>query len=95
MKLSDTIWFLAAAAAGYKLYENKDKIIQNVTETVTSVTKAQDSLERIKDNISIIQEQLGNVQELGQDLGYKTQLLNQEVQARTSIIKDIWQKEDK
>lgn len=92
MKLSHTIWFLAAATAGYKLYENRDKIVQEVTETGASVTKAQDSLERIKDNITIIQEQLGNIQEMGQDLNYKVQLLNQEVQARTSIIKEIWEK---
>ena len=94
MKLSHTIWFLAAAAAGYKLYENKDKIVKEVSETGASVTKAQDSLERIKDNITIIQDQLDHVQELGQDLAYKTQLLNQEVQARTNIIKDIWQKDE-
>ena len=92
MKLSHTIWFLAATAAGFKLYENKDKIVQEVTETGASVTKAQNSLERIKGNITIIQEQLGNVQEMGQDLSYKAQLLNQEVQARTSIIKEIWEK---
>lgn len=90
MKFSHTIWFLAAAAAGYKLYENKDKIVQEVTETGASVTKAQDSLERIKENIIIIQEQLGNVQEMGQDLAYKTQLLNQEVKARTQVIQEIW-----
>lgn len=90
MKFSHTIWFLAAATAGYKLYENKDKIVQEVTETGASVTKAQDSLECIKENIIIIQEQLGNVQEMGQDLAYKTQLLNQEVKARTQVIQEIW-----
>lgn len=95
MKLSNTIWFLAAAAAGYKLYENKDKLVQEFTETGESVGRAQDSLERIKDNITILQEQLGNVQEIGQDLAYKAQLLNQEVQARTQVIQDIWQAEEK
>lgn len=91
MKLSNTIWFLAAATAGYKLYENKDKLIQEFSETGESVSRAQESLERIKSNITILQEQLGNAQSIGQDLAYKVQLLNQEVQSRTQVIQDIWQ----
>lgn len=90
MKLAQTIWFLAAATAGYKLYENKDKLIPEIKETKASLTRVQEHLNRIKENSRLIQDQLEQVQDLSQDLAYKSQLLQQEIKARTQAIQDIW-----
>lgn len=90
MKLAQTIWFLAAATAGYKLYENKDKLIPEIKETKASLTRVQEHLNRIKENSHLIQDQLEQVQDLSQDLAYKSQLLQQEIKARTQAIQDIW-----
>ena len=87
MNLSNIFLFIGAAAASYKLVENRQKI-----ETTDSLDKVKDSLANIQRNIAIIQEQKEQVKDIAQDLTYKYKVLENQAQVQIQQVKDIWEK---
>ncbi len=92
MKLSNIFLFIGAAAASYKLVENRQKIQEEIIETTDSLDKAKDSLANIQRNIAIIQEQKEQVKDIAQDLTYKYKVLENQAQVQIQQVKDIWEK---
>ena len=92
MKLSNIFLFIGAAAASYKLVENRKKIQEEITETTDSLDKVKDSLANIQRNIAIIQEQKEQVKDIAQDLTYKYKVLENQAQVQIQQVKDIWEK---
>ena len=92
MKLSNIFLFIGAAAASYKLVENRQKIQEEITETTDSLDKVKDSLANIQRNIAIIQEQKEQVKDIAQDLTYKYKVLENQAQVQIQQVKDIWEK---
>ena len=92
MKLSNIFLFIGAAAASYKLVENRQKIQEEIIETTDSLDKAKDSLANIQRNIAIIQEQKEQVKDMAQDLTYKYKVLENQAQVQIQQVKEIWEK---
>ena len=92
MKLSNIFLFIGAAAASYKLVENRQKIQEEIIETTDSLDKVKDSLANIQRNIAIIQEQKEQVKDMAQDLTYKYKGLENQAQVQIQQVKDIWEK---
>ena len=92
MKLSNIFLFIGAAAASYKLVENRQKIQEEIIETTDSLDKVKDSLANIQRNIAIIQEQKDHVKDIAQDLTYKYKVLENQAQVQIQQVKDIWEK---
>ena len=92
MKLSNIFLFIGAAAASYKLVENRQKIQEEIIETTDSLDKVKDSLANIQRNIAIIQEQKEQVKDITQDLTYKYKVLENQAQVQIQQVKDIWAK---
>lgn len=92
MKLSNIFLFIGAAAASYKLVENRQKIQEEIIETTDSLDKVKDSLANIQRNIAIIQEQKEQVKDIAQDLTYKYKVLENQAQVQIQQVKDIWAK---
>jgi len=92
MKLSNILLFIGAAAASYKLVENRQKIQEEIIETTDSLDKVKDSLANIQRNIAIIQEQKEQVKDIAQDLTYKYKVLENQAQVQIQQVKDIWEK---
>ncbi len=92
MKLSNIFLFIGAAAASYKLVENRQKIQEEIIETTDSLVKVKDSLANIQRNIAIIQEQKEQVKDMAQDLTYKYKVLENQAQVQIQQVKDIWAK---
>ncbi len=92
MKLSNIFLFISAAAASYKLVENRQKIQEEIIETTDSLDKVKDSLANIQRNIAIIQEQKEQVKDIAQDLTYKYKVLENQAQVQIQQVKDIWEK---
>lgn len=92
MKLSNIFLFIGAAAASYKLVENRQKIQEEIIETTDSLDKVKDSLANIQRNIAIIQEQKEQVKDIAQDLTYKYKVLENQAQVQIQQVKDIWEK---
>ena len=92
MKLSNIFLFIGAAAASYKLVENRQKIQEEIIETTDSLDKVKDSLANIQRNIAIIQEQKEQVKDIAQDLTYKYKVLGNQAQVQIQQVKDIWEK---
>ena len=92
MKLSNIFLFIGAAAASYKLVENRQKIQEEIIETTDSLDKVKDSLASIQRNIAIIQEQREQVKDIAQDLTYKYKVLENQAQVQIQQVKDIWEK---
>ncbi|EFX95110.1 hypothetical protein J1C95_02555 [Streptococcus sanguinis] len=92
MKLSNIFLFIGAAAASYKLVENRQKIQEEIIETTDSLDKVKDSLANIQRNIAIIQEQREQVKDIAQDLTYKYKVLENQAQVQIQQVKDIWEK---
>lgn len=92
MKLSNIFLFIGAAAASYKLVENRQKIQEEIIETTDSLDKVKDSLANIQRNIAIIQEQKEQVKDIAQDLTYKYKVLENKAQVQIQQVKDIWEK---
>ena len=92
MKLSNIFLFIGAAAASYKLVENRQKIQEEIIETTDSLDKVKDSLANIQRNIAIIQEQREQVKDIAQDLTYKYKALENQAQVQIQQVKDIWEK---
>ena len=92
MKLSNIFLFIGAAAASYKLVENRQKIQEEIIETTDSLDKVKDSLANIQRNIAIIQEQKEQVKDIAQDLTYKYKFLENQAQVQIQQVKDIWEK---
>ena len=92
MKLSNIFLFTGAAAASYKLVENRQKIQEEIIETTDSLDKVKDSLANIQRNIAIIQEQREQVKDIAQDLTYKYKVLENQAQVQIQQVKDIWEK---
>ena len=94
MKLSNIFLFIGAAAASYKLVENRQKIQEEIIETTDSLDKVKDSLANIQRNIAIIQEQKEQVKDMAQDLTYKYKVLENQAQVQIQQIKDNWEKHE-
>ena len=92
MKVSNIFLFIGAAAASYKLVENRQKIQEEIIETTDSLDKVKDSLANIQRNIAIIQEQKEQVKDIAQDLTYKYKVLENQAQVQIQQVKDIWEK---
>ena len=92
MKLSNIFLFIGAAAASYKLVENRQKIQEEIIETTDSLDKVKGSLANIQRNIAIIQEQREQVKDIAQDLTYKYKVLENQAQVQIQQVKDIWEK---
>ena len=92
MNLSTIFLFIGAAAASYKLVENRQKIQEEIIETTDSLDKVKDSLANIQRNIAIIQEQKEQVKDIAQDLTYKYKVLENQAQVQIQQVKDIWEK---
>lgn len=92
MKLSNIFLFIGAAAASYKLVENRQKIQEEIIETTDSLDKVKNSLANIQRNIAIIQEQKEQVKDMAQDLTYKYKVLENQAQVQIQQVKDIWEK---
>ena len=92
MKLSNIFLFIGAAAASYKLVENRQKIQEEIIETTDSLDKVKDSLANIQRNIAIIQEQKEQVKDIAQDLTYKYKVLENQAQVQIQQVKYIWEK---
>ena len=92
MKLSNILLFIGAAAASYKLVENRQKIQEEIIETTDSLDKVKESLANIQRNIAIIQEQKEQVKDIAQDLTYKYKVLENQAQVQIQQVKDIWEK---
>ena len=92
MKLSNIFLFIGAAAASYKLVENRQKIQEEIIETTDSLDKVKNSLANIQRNIAIIQEQKEQVKDMAQDLTYKYKVLENQAQVQIQQVKDIWAK---
>lgn len=92
MKLSNIFLFIGAAAASYKLVENRQKIQEEIIETTDSLDKVKESLANIQRNIAIIQEQKEQVKDITQDLTYKYKVLENQAQVQIQQVKDIWEK---
>ena len=92
MKLSNIFLFIGAAAASYKLVENRQKIQEEIIETTDSLDKVKDSLANIQRNIAIIQEQKEQVKDIAHDLTYKYKVLENQAQVQIQQVKDIWEK---
>lgn len=92
MKLSNIFLFIGAAAASYKLVENRQKIQEEIIETTDSLDKVKDSLANIQRNIAIIQEQKEQVKDIAQDLTYKYKVLENQAQVQIQQVKEIWEK---
>ena len=92
MKPSNIFLFIGAAAASYKLVENRQKIQEEIIETTDSLDKVKDSLANIQRNIAIIQEQKEQVKDIAQDLTYKYKVLENQAQVQIQQVKDIWEK---
>ena len=92
MKLSNIFLFIGAAAASYKLVENRQKIQEEIIETTDSLDKVKESLANIQRNIAIIQEQKEQVKDIAQDLTYKYKVLENQAQVQIQQVKDIWAK---
>ena len=92
MKLSNILLFIGAAAASYKLVENRQKIQEEIIETTDSLDKVKESLANIQRNIAIIQEQKEQVKVIAQDLTYKYKVLENQAQVQIQQVKDIWEK---
>ncbi|EJO22016.1 hypothetical protein HMPREF1150_1120 [Streptococcus sp. AS14] len=92
MKLSNIFLFIGAAAASYKLVENRQKIQEEIIETTDSLDKVKESLANIQRNIAIIQEQKEQVKVIAQDLTYKYKVLENQAQVQIQQVKDIWEK---
>ena len=92
MKLSNIFLFIGAAAASYKLVENRQKIQEEIIETTDSLDKVKYSLANIQRNIAIIQEQKEQVKDIAQDLTYKYKVLENQAQVQIQQVKDIWEK---
>ena len=92
MKLSNFFLFIGAAAASYKLVENRQKIQEEIIETTDSLDKVKESLANIQRNIAIIQEQKEQVKDIAQDLTYKYKVLENQAQVQIQQVKDIWEK---
>lgn len=92
MKLSNIFLFIGAAAASYKLVENRQKIQEEIIETTDSLDKVKDSLANIQRNIAIIQEQKEQVKDIAQDLTYRYKVLENQAQVQIQQVKDIWEK---
>ena len=92
MKLSNIFLFIGAAAASYKLVENRQKIQEEIIETTDSLDKVKGSLANIQQNIAIIQEQKEQVKDMAQDLTYKYKVLENQAQVQIQQVKDIWEK---
>ena len=92
MKLSNIFLFIGAAAASYKLVENRQKNSEEIIETTDSLDKVKDSLANIQRNIAIIQEQKEQVKDIAQDLTYKYKVLENQAQVQIQQVKDIWEK---
>ena len=92
MKLSNIFLFIGAAAASYKLVENRQKIQEEIIETTDSLDKVKDSLANIQRTIAIIQEQREQVKDIAQDLTYKYKVLENQAQVQIQQVKDIWEK---
>lgn len=92
MKLSNIFLFIGAAAASYKLVENRQKIQEEIIETTDSLDKVKDSLANIQRNIAIIQEQKEQVKDIAQDLTYKYKVLENQAQVQIQQVIDIWEK---
>ena len=92
MKLSNIFLFIGAAAASYKLVENRQKIQEEIIETTDSLDKVKDSLANIQRNIAIIQEQKEQVKDITQDLTYKYKVLENQAQVQIQQVKEIWEK---
>ena len=92
MNLSNIFLFIGAAAASYKLVENRQKIQEEIIETTDSLDKVKNSLANIQRNIAIIQEQKEQVKDIAQDLTYKYKVLENQAQVQIQQVKDIWEK---
>ena len=92
MKLSNIFLFIGAAAASYKLVENRQKIQEEIIETTDSLDKVKNSLANIQRNVAIIQEQKEQVKDIAQDLTYKYKVLENQAQVQIQQVKDIWEK---
>ena len=92
MKLSNIFLFIGAAAASYKLVENRQKIQEEIIETTDSLDKVKNSLANIQRNIAIIQEQREQVKDIAQDLTYRYKVLENQAQVQIQQVKDIWEK---
>ena len=92
MKLSNIFLFIGAAAASYKLVENRQKIQEEIIETTDSLDKVKNSLANIQRNIAIIQEQKEQVKDMAQDLTYKYKVLENQAQVQLQQVKEIWAK---
>ena len=91
MKLSNIFLFIGAAAASYKLVENRQKIQEEIIETTDSLDKVKDSLANIQRNIAIIQEQREQVKDIAQDLTYKYKVLENQAQVQIQQVKETLQ----
>lgn len=91
MKLSNILLFIGAAAASYKLVENRQKIREEVTETADVLDKIQGNLANIQHNLAIIQEQRDNLKDITQDLSYKYKVLENQAMIQIAQIKDLWE----
>lgn len=91
MKLSNILLFIGAAAASYKLVENRQKIREEVTETADILDKIQGNLANIQHNLAIIQEQRDNLKDITQDLSYKYKVLENQAMIQIAQIKDLWE----
>lgn len=89
MKLKTFLTSGLLAAGAVLLYQKKDDIINELTDTSNTIRGAQNNLTEIKHNLSIIQEQEANLKNISQDLTYKFQVFNKEVQAHLSEIQKI------
>ena len=92
MKLSNIFLFIGAAAASYKLVENRQRIQEEIIETTDSLDKVKDSLANIQRNIAIIQEQKEQVKDMAQDLTYKYKVFENQAQVQLQQVKEIWAK---
>ena len=92
MKLSNIFLFIGAAAASYKLVENRQKIQEEIIETTDSLDKVKDSLANIQRNIAIIQEQKEQVKDFAQDLTYKFKVLYNQALVQIQQVIEIWEK---
>ena len=90
MKLSNIFLFIGAAAASYKLVENRQKIQEEIIETTDSLDKVKDSLANIQRNIAIIQEQREQVKDIAQDLTYKYKVLERHLGKVRVLIEKRW-----
>ena len=94
MKLSNLLLFAGSAVGSYLLVKNREVITEEVIDTTDRVEAIKGDLDVIQNSLQIINQQKEVIKEYQEDLTYKFKVLEKDLQARLTVIKELRETEE-